>query len=73
MHTEFAGRAGTKHLPVQQKFAKSAEEVGKAIADAVAADKRKSVPDAASLMLIKLRQHLPRLTRFAFKRVCRRL
>lgn len=73
VHTEFAARAGTQHLPVQQKFAKSAEEVGKAIADAIAADKRKSVPDAAAYLLIKLRQHLPRLTRLAFKRVCRRL
>jgi len=73
VHTEFAARAGTKHLPVQKKFAKSAEEVAEAIADAVAAGKHKSVPDAAAYLLIKLRQHLPRLTRFAFRRVCRRL
>lgn len=73
VHTEFAERAGTKHLPVQKKFAKSAEEVAEAIADAVAAGQRKSVPDAAAQLLIKLRQHVPRLTRFAFKRVCRRL
>ena len=72
VHTEFAERAGTKHLPVQEKFAKSAEEVAEAIADAVAAGKRKSVPDAAAHLLIKLRQHLPRLTQFAFRRVCRR-
>ena len=73
VRTEFAARAGTQHLPVQEKFAKSAEEVAQAIADAVAAGKRKSVPDAAAHLLIKLRQHLPRLTRFAFRRVCRRL
>ncbi len=73
VHTEFAERAGTKHLPVQEKFAKSAEEVAEAIADAVAAGKRKSIPDTAAHLLIKLRQHVPRLTRFAFKKVCRRL
>ena len=73
VHTEFAERAGTQHLPVQKKFAKSAEEVAEAIAAAVAAGKRKSVPDAAALLLIKLRQYLPGLTRLAFRRVCRRL
>ncbi len=73
VHTEFAARAGTQHLPVQKKFAKSAEEVAVAIADAVAAGKRKSVPDAAALLLIKLRQYVPGLTRLAFRRVCRRL
>ena len=44
VHTEFAERAGTKHLPVQEKFAKSAEEVAEAIADAVAAGQAQERP-----------------------------
>ena len=72
VRTEFAERAGSQHLPIQKKFAKSAEEVAAAIANAVAAGKRKSVPDAPVHLLIKLRQHFPRVARFAFTRVFRR-
>ena len=73
VRSEFAQQAGMPAKRFEQMPSKSAAEIARAIVRAVEAGKSKSVPDAKAHLAIKMRRHFPRLARFVFKRVFRRL
>ena len=73
VRTEFAERAGYPQRRFEQMPSKSPGEVAQEIVGAIEKRKRKIIPDRPACLVIKLRQHFPRLARFIFRRVFRRL
>ena len=73
VRSQFAAWAGIPRKRFTQIPSVSAAAVARAIVQAIAAGKRKSVPDLFAHQAIKFRRHFSRLSRLVFQRMFRRI